>query len=113
MLHLLTHRCSYRILADSFDAGEYFEFVENEVEEVNDEEDADNGEDESFSTIDSIVSSNKTKYSLAATVDIAASNDVFLVDHMWTTTFPQTRRHLSEIPGLLDRIGLFLPRHDL
>ena len=54
--------------------------------------------------MDEMISSISSRYVLLSKQDIEAEEDVFLIDHMWTTTFPQTRKHLLEIPGLLERV---------
>lgn len=52
-----------------------------------------------------IQSNHDTPYSLHAIDDIADGSDVFLIDHCWTTSFPQSREHLRSIPGLASRVA--------
>ena len=47
-------------------------------------------------------------YDLHVTDDIKANSCVFLIDHMWTTTFPQAKRELRAQPQLLQRLATIL-----
>jgi hypothetical protein len=92
-----------KILSQAFDAGDAVQFAD-EGDEDEDEE----NEDEEEVSMDTILSCLRpTRYALVAKDSLRSEQDVYLVDHMWTTTFPQTRRHLREIPGLLQRIGTY------
>lgn len=44
-------------------------------------------------------------YYVVASSPMEPLSDVFLIDHMWTTTFPQMREQLNAMPSLVDRIG--------
>jgi hypothetical protein len=99
---------SRKILSQVFDAGEVFQFADegDEEDEIDEEEGVDEDESEDPMFMDAIVSALRpTRYALVAKQALEAEQDVFLVDHMWTTTFPQSRSQLREIPGLLQRIG--------
>ena len=113
----LRRRAATKILSESFDVGNIVQFAvfeEDESSEGDDErkneDEGDEEEEEEERSMDDIVSSIRSKYSLIAKKDIEAFEDVFLVDHMWTTTFPQTRQQLIEIPGLLERVESIILR---
>ena len=107
-------------MASIFDAGEYFGFMENELEddvedEVEEEGEVEDEKEEAESieeskSMDDIISTSPSQvqgsaYTLVAQRAMAVHSRVFLVDHMWTTTFPQHRRQLADIPGLAERIS--------
>ena len=122
-----------KILENTFDAGLYFSFAlrENSDNESNDTDD-DNKEDtvhdsrsesvgdnqgdvsidDQVTAIDpldseesAILSNHNTTYSLHAIDRIPLGSDIFLIDHCWTTTFPQSREQLRNIAGLADRLA--------
>eukprot|EP00596_Hydrurales_sp_CCMP1899_P003589 CAMPEP_0119053678 /NCGR_PEP_ID=MMETSP1177-20130426/74576_1 /TAXON_ID=2985 /ORGANISM="Ochromonas sp, Strain CCMP1899" /LENGTH=801 /DNA_ID=CAMNT_0007033687 /DNA_START=197 /DNA_END=2600 /DNA_ORIENTATION=+ len=122
-----------KIISQCFDAGSYFQFQEQEEEDEDEDEEMieeieegtektiDNSAQESDSEekrdieIDDTVSESEglknavaTKYSLGAASDMKNRETVLLIDHMWTTTFPQSRDHLKNIPGLCDRVESIL-----
>ena len=88
-----------KILQEQFDVGTIVQFAIDSIEAEDEDEDC---EEESMDDI--IASCLQAKYSLVASRDIHEYQDVFLIDHMWTTTFPQTRSQLESIPGLLKRV---------
>ena len=69
-------------------------------------EDDENANEKTIS-MDTIISRQLTTYSLVAKSDIKAFSQVFLIDHMWTTTFAQHRHQLKSIEGLAERISIY------
>jgi hypothetical protein len=105
----LYHVASKKVMEQVFDAGEVFQFADEGEEEEGideDEEEVKDDADSNLAFMDAVVSTLRpTRYALVAKQALEAEQDVFLIDHMWTTTFPQTRKQLREIPGLLQRVG--------
>lgn len=98
---------SRKILSQAFDAGDAMQFADEGDEDESEDEGVEESDEEEVS-MDTIISSlRSTRYALVAKDSLRPEQDVYLVDHMWTTTFPQTRKHLLEIPGLLQRIGIY------
>jgi hypothetical protein len=120
-----------KIISQCFDASSYFQFQEQEQKDEDDEEieeveegtekvidnsaqESDSEEGRDIETDDPVLESEglknavATKYSLSAASDMKNGETVLLIDHMWTTTFPQSRDHLKDIPGLCDRIESIL-----
>ncbi len=103
-LHLYQIAAS-KIINNIFDISDYVIFSEQDDEH----EDEDDTNNESNNNIDEInletyLENKKSKYSVLSTQNIEANSNVFIVDHMWTTTFPQSRSQLSNIEGLRQRI---------
>lgn len=86
-----------KILSQSFDAGNYVCYIEPDDDE---DEGEGEGEEDCFKSL-------KLQYQLGATSDIAMNSTVILLDHMWTTTFPQSRAQLKEHASLRERIGMY------
>lgn len=85
----LVDRLCNKIKEQIFDSGDVFVFSEQELD----------SSDDLFTL--------KSLYSLRSSRPIKAFEDVYIVDHMWTTTFPQSRVHLSEYGGLAKRLATF------
>lgn len=85
-----------KLQSNCFDAGEYFIFGEN------DEENLSNSIESPESSLFSI--DLKTSLNLYAKQNIEAYSTVILIDHMWLTTFPQSRQQILEYEGLRHRI---------
>ena len=104
-----------KVLNNIYDIGEHVTFAVRHDNEDNDEvsEEADNegscDEDDCWEEEDEgINSSNRTMlYNLHSTHDMTAFSDVYLLDHMWTTTFPQSREQLKESSALQTRLSEF------
>lgn len=125
----------HKILGSVMDAGQYVTFVERETDEDDDdseeeeneesadglvaekdnerEGEGDKGITEGDDCIDNdddcegIARYHRTRYNLCVCCEeeLKAESVVFLLDHMWTTTFPQSREQLQTIPGLAERIA--------
>uniref|UniRef100_A0A914V9A3 Tubulin--tyrosine ligase-like protein 12 SET-like domain-containing protein n=1 Tax=Plectus sambesii TaxID=2011161 RepID=A0A914V9A3_9BILA len=80
-----------KLMGEVFDAGDYFQIIC--------EESADDG---------------RKNWQVVLTKDLEANdpNGIFLVDHAWTFRPQLARRHLGEVPGLLDRMSAFLGHDD-
>lgn len=118
-----------KVLHNTFDAGLHFTFAlrnhcgEEGSGDIDGDTQSDPGDytqgarshdndDQGGATMDplgeeeiSIQSNHDTPYSLHAIDHIAKGSDVFLIDHCWTTSFPQSREHLRSIPGLASRVA--------
>ena len=90
-LHLMA--CE-KILQQTFDGGTHFVFQEHDVDDEEDEDDDGEG----------IRRATTGKYTLHAVHDMEKHAEVFLIDHMWTTTFPQgkhvTDKHMCPIQSM-------------
>ena len=90
------------------DAGDYTQGDagdSNQIARSHDDDDQDAKIDPLGEEEIAIQSNHDTPYSLHAIDHIADSSDVFLIDHCWTTSFPQSREHLRSIPGLVSRVA--------
>lgn len=102
-------------MQESFDIGSKVEFHERDIDPDSDNEENDDDGLSSYSNLkptelecklEELVSNSLPRaYDVVACSVMEAFSDVFLIDHMWTTTFPQMRSQLSELPALVDRIG--------
>ena len=75
----LHHIACEKILQQNFDGGSHFVFQERDVDD----------EDEENQNGEGIRRATTGKYTLHAVHDMEKHAEVVLIDHMWTTTFPQ------------------------
>lgn len=102
--------CAEKILRQQFDAGEYVQFAERDIEQVEEARStfvtvATNNELQSRNEAELTELWHSTRYNLVLKTKLEKFETVVLIDHMWTTTFPQSREHLRSIEGLQERIG--------
>jgi len=114
-----------KIIRSEMDAGLYVTFVERdevgggsedganmeETEEEHEEEGEEQekgegeGEGEEEEDDEGIPMHHRTRYNLCVCrEELKSESVVLLIDHMWTTNFPQSREHLQCNPGLAERI---------
>jgi len=118
-----------KIIRSEMDAGLYVTFVERdeaeggtedganveetgeEHEEGEEEEEGEEGEEEEEEDVakdddEGIPMHHRTRYNLCVCCEkLKSESVVLLIDHMWTTTFPQSREQLQSTPGLAERIS--------
>ena len=80
-LHLIARKKLYEQI---FDAGNYFEFIDSENYK------------NSPTDIDNFKVASCT-FKLRAIQDVSANSEVFLADHMWTTTHPEIKTGLANV----------------
>lgn len=86
-------------MQQTFDAGNHFVFSDVNEDNDNDDDDEDS---------EGVQQATRGRYTLHAAHELKQHEDVVLIDHMWTTTFPQARAHLRTLPGLAARVAAML-----
>lgn len=88
-----------KIMGEMFDIGNYFMFSEviDTAEDLDEQKTLESALSKSSSSSRVLISQNS----------FPAESQVFLIDHMWTTTQQQARSHLKKIDGLVQRIASF------
>jgi len=89
-----------KVMEQTFDAGNHFVFAEVDPDDDDEEDEEDAGE--------GVQRATRGRYTLHAAHAMPRHADVVLIDHMWTTTFPQARDHLRTLPGLAARVAAML-----
>ena len=97
-----------KVLNNIYDIGDHVTFSVRHDEDAGEEDNEEEDGQDNDGDMEGIDSGNRTMlYNLHSTHDINAFGDVYLLDHMWTTTFPQSRVQLKSSSTLQSRLGDF------
>lgn len=91
---------------ETFDAGKYFEIVQDEDDELHVVVKSSDDPAASYEEDGTILEDTGSE------INPEDPNHIFLVDHAWTFTMKDARQHLTENKSLLDRVSSMLPIND-